>query len=262
MPIPDYSICWEFESDVKLLKSRLQLSNFQPIGPLMEAVRFALKRSSDGLNIDVSCYVNNLEQIGLAVKAVTFSSIELHRSRNRIPLYCGTVDIGTNARAVTISCIFRIYTTGSVEPYTPLRFDGLLGDQMWKAAMDKRMTDIQFVVNGRDFYAHKFILAARSRVFRSMFNAGNNEPVSINSVNPGIFEQFVQFLYTGHLAQPIVGTALGRLAETYEVETLVILCREAGSKQASVSCEEMVDLVSSFDSNSSDTFERGSSAQR
>lgn len=219
MPIPESSLCYEFKSgNIELYNSDVKFTAFKPILPLTKAIRISLKRSSKGGRIVASCFVDNLEQIGLTVKAVMFSYTRLYQGQNivevkragqgnRKSLFCTAFEVSWADRVVQFSCIFRIYVTGSVEQYNHLRFDRLFGDQMWKAAVEQKMTDVDFVVRDRKFFAHKFILAARSPVFQSMFKGGYNEHVQISYVHPRVFQQFLQFLYTGQLSGPIIGTA-------------------------------------------------------
>ncbi|EFX61459.1 hypothetical protein DAPPUDRAFT_69494, partial [Daphnia pulex] len=65
------------------------------------------------------------------------------------------------------------------------------------------MTDVVFEVGDSTFPAHKFLLAARSRVFAAMFQANMIESltgrVKIVDFDAETFEEFLRFVYTGQL---------------------------------------------------------------
>ena len=123
--------------------------------------------------------------------------------------------------------ILRLYLKPSVDYYALYRFDARLGQQLWKSAINAQLTDVVFQVGDSTFPAHKFVMVARSSVFRAMFEADMKEArtgrVQIVDATPDIFEQFLQFLYTGQLAKP-ASKHLGYLAEKYDVKTLSSLC--------------------------------------
>ena len=56
--------------------------------------------------------------------------------------------------------------------------------QLWAAAHIKQLTDVEFLVGGKSFGVHRFIISARSRVFAAMFSSdmieGNTGTVTIN----------------------------------------------------------------------------------
>ena len=80
-------------------------------------------------------------------------------------------------------------------------------DELWKAAQTKQLSDVEFLVDGKSFGAHRFIVSARSPVFAAMFSSdissdmveANTGKVVINDTNSGVFETFLKFLYTGTL---------------------------------------------------------------
>ena len=63
------------------------------------------------------------------------------------------------------------------------------------AASKKEFTDIQIQVRDRLFDCHKFILSARSQVFRNMFQAENNNKIIFKDVHPDVFEEMLTFIY-------------------------------------------------------------------
>jgi hypothetical protein len=105
------------------------------------------------------------------------------------------------------------------------------------------LTDIEFLVGGRAFAAHRFIVSSRSPVFAAMFRSdmieANTGTVTINDTDPDVFETFLKFLYTGTL-EPISladDERLQTLANKYQVDTLVSFSSEAK--------EDLIDILMS-----------------
>jgi len=63
--------------------------------------------------------------------------------------------------------------------------------------------DITLLVEGKEFKAHKIILAARSEYFRALLFSGmketNCETIEINEAKPGAFKLLLQYIYTGKI---------------------------------------------------------------
>ncbi|XP_071042731.1 speckle-type POZ protein-like [Parasteatoda tepidariorum] len=66
-----------------------------------------------------------------------------------------------------------------------------------------KFTDVELVVEGESFYAHRFILSARSSVFKNMFQTdtfkSKNGRVEITNVDVESMDDFLKYLYTGSL---------------------------------------------------------------
>jgi len=107
--------------------------------------------------------------------------------------------------------------------------DSTFGEQLWAAAVNKKMTDVEFLVGVEAFGAHRSLLSARSPVFASMFASGMKETktgkVCIEDVDPTTFQQFLKFLYTGTFEPSSMDQDLFEVADKYQVETLMELCR-------------------------------------
>ena len=95
---------------------------------------------------------------------------------------------------------------------------------------NKNFSDIKLTVNGKDFHAHKIMLAARSSVFAAMFEhemtENINNTVNITDISYNIFEEVLRYIYTGKISSLSDETAIELLvaADKYELNRLKIIC--------------------------------------
>ncbi|XP_065205307.1 speckle-type POZ protein B-like isoform X18 [Planococcus citri] len=90
-------------------------------------------------------------------------------------------------------------------------------------------TDVVLSVNGKDFHAHKTVLAARSPVFCAMFKHSTKENelnrVDIVDINEAVVEEMLKYIYTGkcddldELAEGLLAAA-----DKYDLSRLKIMC--------------------------------------
>jgi speckle-type POZ protein len=68
-----------------------------------------------------------------------------------------------------------------------------------------KYSDIIVNVRGREFKAHKNILAARSSYFAAMFDHPTKENLSnqieIDDIEPGVFHEILRYIYTGQVSE-------------------------------------------------------------
>lgn len=86
-------------------------------------------------------------------------------------------------------------------------------------------SDAIFNVCGREFRAHKSILAARSPFFASKFKESELKP--INDVEPQVFNQILRFIYTGRVSLDELkktGAGLFIAAQKYRINELKSEC--------------------------------------
>ncbi|KFK25551.1 hypothetical protein AALP_AA8G129600 [Arabis alpina] len=91
------------------------------------------------------------------------------------------------------------------------------------------MSDVTFLIDGKEFYAHKIGLVASSDIFRAMFDGlykeRNAQNVEIPNITWAVFELMMRFIYTGrvnipkHLAQELLVAA-----DQYLLQGLKRLC--------------------------------------
>lgn len=95
-----------------------------------------------------------------------------------------------------------------------------------------RFTDCCFFVKGKEFKAHKSVLAARSPVFNAMFEHEMEEytknRVEINDLDPEVFKEMMRFVYTGKAPNlDKMADNLLAAADKYALGRLKVMCEEA-----------------------------------
>ncbi|XP_038167790.1 speckle-type POZ protein-like [Arvicola amphibius] len=114
-----------------------------------------------------------------------------------------------------------------------------LVDELGELWENSCFTDCCLVVAGQEFLAHKAILAARSPVFRAMFEHDMEESrknrVEIHDMEPEVFKAMMDFIYTGK--EPdlhSMADAVLAAADKYGLERLKVMCERALFRDLSV----------------------------
>nr|XP_050027040.1 speckle-type POZ protein-like [Dermacentor andersoni] len=89
--------------------------------------------------------------------------------------------------------------------------------------------DVTLRVGSETFPAHKGILAARSPVFRAMFESSSAEDalpeVAVTDVEPEAFAALLRFVYTGQVPEPVPKpVSLLKAADRYKLDRLKASC--------------------------------------
>ncbi|XP_065204021.1 speckle-type POZ protein-like [Planococcus citri] len=112
-----------------------------------------------------------------------------------------------------------------------------LSKSLGRLLQSQNFVDVTFSVNGKNFGAHKYILAARSPVFEAMFKLDMQESrlneVNISDISCQVFEEFLQYIYTDKTPDQKVVKELLVVADKYQVDCLKLLCEEMILKQLS-----------------------------
>ena len=64
---------------------------------------------------------------------------------------------------------FHVQLRSTVSNYINKLMDSTWSQQLWAAAIERKMTDVEFLVGEETFGAHRFLLSVRSPVFAAMF---------------------------------------------------------------------------------------------
>lgn len=156
------------------------------------------------------------------------------------------------------SICFDIFIRSSVKTVAVKLIDVQGSQIFWKAARNGKFTDVEFQVGSKTFFAHQWLVAARSPVLASMFSdllleeAANCDVDSsletlsdksiikptilkIDDTDPDIFLAILEYLYLGVLSVEPSKTLLVA-AEKYEIDTLISLCK---TTLREVDCERL-----------------------
>jgi len=117
-------------------------------------------------------------------------------------------------------------------------------------------SDVTLTCGGREFQCHKIILASRSKVFKTMFEADIGEKtagkIETNCKKVEVFEDMLKYIYTG--VAPNIDTLAKELLETadeYQLDQLKELCEmKLGSSINMLNC---IDLLILGDMNQAST---------
>ncbi|XP_049870176.1 speckle-type POZ protein isoform X1 [Pectinophora gossypiella] len=130
-----------------------------------------------------------------------------------------------------------------------------LSDDLGALFDNERFSDVTLAVGGREFQAHKAILAARSPVFAAMFEHEMEERkrnrVDITDVDHEVLREMLRFIYTGRAPNlDKMADDLLAAADKYALERLKVMCEEALC--VSLSVESAADTLILADLHSAD----------
>ncbi len=121
-------------------------------------------------------------------------------------------------------------------------------EQLFEEYEDMPFSDVTLSVHGRNFQAHKCILASSSKVFEAMFKHPTKEKMTnqvvIEDIQPEVFHQLLRFIYTGRLTSATMETMAARLfaaADKYLLDQLKSECESHLRRQMSAdNCLELL----------------------
>lgn len=130
-----------------------------------------------------------------------------------------------------------------------------LSDDLGMLFENQKFSDVTLSVSGREFQAHKAILAARSPVFAAMFEHEMEERkfnrVEIADVDHEVLREMLRFIYTGKAANlEKMADDLLAAADKYALDRLKVMCEEALCTNLSI--ENAADILILADLHSAD----------
>ena len=173
---------------------------------------------------------------------------------------------------LTIYCEVNVVTeakeySGQVSPFQSRVPMCRLPDDLEDIFKSQEFSDVTIYANGREFKAHKAILAARSPMFRGMFSHEMKETkynrVEVTDVDPDVLEEMLRFIYTGkstleqrlQIKEPKdqkeqekeqhLAIELLQAANKYQLDRLKLICEEALYK--TLSAESVAEILSLAD---------------
>ena len=120
----------------------------------------------------------------------------------------------------------------------------------------KALSDVTFIVEGREYYAHRSALLASSEIFKSMFNVDGNfreaqggVSIPIPNIRWEAFDAMMTCIYTGEVeVPPDMAQELLAAADQYMLGTLKRLCEAAIAGQLTAeNVSAAYDLAENFD---------------
>jgi len=112
--------------------------------------------------------------------------------------------------------------------------------------------DVTLTCGEKVFYCHKWMLSARSPVFKAMFQSNMKEnelgTVEIEDIQQEAFSEFLNYIYTGSISLSFdkYGKELLAVADKYQVDKLKRACeKELISKLDDENCSEMIVMAES-----------------
>ncbi|XP_003740867.1 speckle-type POZ protein B [Galendromus occidentalis] len=140
---------------------------------------------------------------------------------DKLTLYC---EVSVVADSVNISG-----QNSSIQFKVP---ECALSENLGELFESQKFSDVMLAVNGKEFYAHKAILAARSPVFNAMFEHDLEEKktsrVEISDMDEDTLKEMLRFIYTGKSnALDKMADDLLAAADKYALERLKVMCEEA-----------------------------------
>ncbi|XP_045033607.1 uncharacterized protein LOC116928948 [Daphnia magna] len=180
---------------------------------------------------------SHLEKTGTSISHVDsyIDGIDCYRMdrRGEKALYI----FGRELFDLVVPCAFKfdIMIKETVENYRYQLIDSLRAIDLWNMFQLEIITDVEFLVGEKTFAAHRVIIATRSPVFATLFNTSTVESVTgkiriDDAFAPDVFREFLFFLYTGTLQVSANCQSLLKMAERYQVETLIQICRMASQE--------------------------------
>jgi hypothetical protein len=89
--------------------------------------------------------------------------------------------------------------------------------------MESPKWDIEIVVKGHKFYAHRLFLCNASAKFDRLIKLSNNSNLLIDDIEPEVFRKFLSYLYFEKIDETNI-EALNDFALSYDLNTLRDIC--------------------------------------
>lgn len=144
---------------------------------------------------------------------------------------------------LTVQCKARVYllrkpvnTLGHSSQIEVSSFD--LSALMTAARKDDCFTDVTVVTRGKEFRAHKVVLATQSTFFKTCFEQRwdrKDDRVEMDDLDPDLLQVLISYLYTGEI--PAISKVADRLlaaADEYGIDRLKKLCEKVLSERIKV----------------------------
>ncbi|KAL0680928.1 hypothetical protein Bca4012_047775 [Brassica carinata] len=218
---------------------KLQDDNFT-VQPTRDCVVRTLKRLENKIQGPVSTYLLDLLvliRIEFLLEPLYISSMKQHKYSAR-----ALFELATKATS---------FAPEDSAPSSPTQ-RAFLGEEF---VNNPTLSDVTFLIDGKQFFAHKICLVASSDIFRAMFDGlykeRNAQNVEIPNISWEVFELMMRFIYTGkinitkYLAQELLVAA-----DQYLLDGLKRLCEYTIAQDICVeNIPFMYDLADTFNAS-------------
>jgi hypothetical protein len=216
--------------------------------------QFAFSQQNSLENPTIRFICINTQNLGFKVSQVFYSIQRLEHDcpTSSIPLqlaatnqFCAvenficsfSAPLNTTVHPIKIFSIsFCVQIINSINNYHCEMVDTTWERQLWSAAIDRQLTDVEIWIGREKFEVHRVILSARSLIFDYQIQCQircNGEKRKTVFVLPEsyakIAKPFFEFLYTGFLTVSPDENLLS-LAQMFDVETLISICELASAR--------------------------------
>lgn len=224
----------------KLFRGHLRATQYEIEEPQRTADgKFSPPRVDYGYTLSLFCY--GVRHINCKIDQVAYSTpanseemlMREGRAAADVTLLQKFTSQQTTSPCVHDSISLNVKLSHSTVPvFSHKIIDSSWSKQLGDVFTNQHFTDVEFLVGSQSFAAHRFVLSVRCPVFAAMFNSGMKESltgsVRIEDIDPEIFCDFLRFLYTGVLAPSAISKKLFAVADRYQVEALINLCKTVG----------------------------------
>ena len=124
-----------------------------------------------------------------------------------------------------------------------------LAEELYILYKDEVFTDVTIVSQGKEFKAHKVVLASQSSVFRKMFEVDMTEKetnmVEMPDISPPVISDLLDFIYTGEAPNiKTLAKELLNIADKYELPKLFSMCQEELRKNIESDVTNVIEMFS------------------
>ena len=124
-----------------------------------------------------------------------------------------------------------------------------LAEELYILYKDEVFTDVTIVSQGKEFKAHKVVLASQSSVFRKMFEVDMREKetkmVEMPDISPPVISDLLDFIYTGEAPNiKTLAKELLNIADKYELPKLFNMCQEELRKNIESDVTNVIEMFS------------------
>lgn len=126
---------------------------------------------------------------------------------------------------ITITCLMKVFSgTDDELNEKSKKFKGIAAS-FNKLLENEKFSDLTITVGDKKFNVHRAIIAARCSYFKTLFNESENKVITLDDLEPDVFQEVLVYIYTNKL--PKISEMTDKLltaAHKFNIENLAKLC--------------------------------------